>query len=280
MNEIQAILVGFIQGLSEFLPISSSAHIVFASSLYKLIAGISLPAVAPSEEVFFDIVVHLATLFAVLIFFREEIKEILVGFFSGLKNKKYDDNNFKIGLYIIITTGITGVIGLLIKDFAHSLVSNPKIVSLLLVLTGFILLFSEKFKKENKEINLKSAIIIAIAQGLAVFPGLSRSGLTISSAIFQGIDRVKAAKFSFLMSIPVIILASLIYPLLELNIAEIQTFNFKAIILGFITAFVSGYICIKYFMNFLGKSSLKSFAYYCFGCGLVMFLIFSLCHHL
>ena len=175
---------------------------VFASNLYKLIAGVPLPEVASAEEIFFDIAVHLATLFAVLIFFRAEIKEILVGFFSGIKNKKYDDNNFKIGLYIIITTGITGVIGLLIKDFAHSLVSNPKIVSLLLLLTGCILLFSEKFKKENKEIDMKSAIIIAIAQGLAVFPGLSRSGLTISSAIFQGIDRGKAAKFSFLMSIP------------------------------------------------------------------------------
>lgn len=296
MQTMQAVIVGVVQGLSEFLPISSSAHIVFASAIYKLVTGIPLPDIASSEEVFFDISLHFATLLAVLLFFKNEIIQIIKGFFIGLKDKNFREPNFKMSIYIILATFITAVLALLFKDIAHFLVGSPKIVSCLLVVTGFILFFSEKFKKQStspvptpeneicdtglNKFDFKSVILIGLAQGLAVFPGLSRSGLTIASAIFQGIDRVSAAKFSFLISIPIIILASAIYPLLELDFSQIQTFNFKAIIFGMITAFISGYLCIKYFMRFLAKSTLKSFAYYCWVVGVLMFALFSLCHRL
>lgn len=280
MQTMQAVIVGAVQGLSEFLPISSSAHIVFSSAIYKLVMGVPLPDVASGEEVFFDITIHLATLVAILIFFKKDIINIIKSFFNGIKEKNYQEPNFKMAVFIIVATFVTSILAFVLKDFAHSLVSNPKLVSVFLIITGFVLFFSEKFKKSTGKITLKSTILIALAQGLAVFPGLSRSGLTIASAIFQGIDRVSAAKFSFLISVPIIILASTIYPLLELDLAEIQTFNFKAIILGMITAFVSGYFCIKYFMNFLAKSTLKSFAYYCWIVGVLMFVLFSTCHHL
>ena len=277
MDTLQAGLVGFVQGLSEFLPISSSAHIVFTSALYKLATGTSLPDVASSEEIFFDIAVHLATLIAVFIFFRKEIVDIIKAFFVGLKTKDFKNPEFKISIYIIITTFITGVIGLLIKDLADILVANPKIVSLLLLVTGCVLLASEKFKKNNSlDLSLKSVIFIGIAQGLAVFPGLSRSGLTIATAVFQGIERAKAARFSFLMSAPVIILASMVYPFLEFDMNQVVDFNFKAITVGFIVAFVSGYLCIKYFMKFVEKYSLAGFSYYCFMAGIAMFILFSL----
>ena len=128
MQTLQAVIVGAVQGISEFLPISSSAHIVFAQSIYKLITGSQVLTQVGSEEIFFDIIVHLATVLAVLIFFFKDIVTILKEFFKGIIQKKYDNPDFKLALYIIIATPITGIIGLILKDPTHSLVENPKIV--------------------------------------------------------------------------------------------------------------------------------------------------------
>ena len=277
MHTPQAIITGAIQGLSEFLPISSSAHIVFSNELYEIIASLKLSDV--QEEIFFSIIIHLATLIAVLIYFFKDLKEIFLGFFSAIKNKDYNNENFKLVSYIVLTTIITGIIGLLIKEPAENLMSNPQVICFLLFITGLILLTSEKFYKGNKEINLKNAILIAIAQGLAVLPGFSRSGLTISMALFCGIERVKAARFSFLMSIPIILLASMIYPLFELDFTQIANFNHKAMFLGFLTSFIIGYLCIKYFMKLLGHLSLRIFGYYCLAASVLMFGLFQVFHH-
>ncbi|MBQ8847862.1 MAG: undecaprenyl-diphosphate phosphatase [Candidatus Gastranaerophilales bacterium] len=279
MHTLQAIITGSIQGLSEFLPISSSAHIVFSNELYGLITNTDISNTLNEEEVFFDIMVHLATLFAVLIYFFNDLKTIILDFFKSIKTKEYKNENFKLVNYIALSTIITGVIGLVLKEKVENLITNPQIVCILLFITGIILLFSERMYKGNKKITLKSAILISIAQGLAVFPGFSRSGLTIATGLFQGLDRVQAARFSFLMSIPIILLASLVYPIIELDFSQIMTFNFKAIICGFIASFVVGYFCIKYFMRLLGKLSLRSFAYYCFVASIVMFLLFQFFYH-
>lgn len=274
MQTLQAIITGTIQGLSEFLPISSSAHIVFSNYLYGLITNTQLDEIAKQEEIFFDITVHLATLFAVLIYFFNDLKKIFVNFINSIKTKDYKNEDFKLIGYIVLSTLITGAIGVIFKKPVENLISNPKIVCVLLFITGLILLFSEKLYKGNKNINLKSTIFIAIAQGFAIFPGFSRSGLTIATALFCGMNRVKAARFSFLMSIPIIALASLVYPLLELDFKEFSSFNLKAISIGFIFSFVVGYLCIKYFMQLLGKISLKGFAYYCFIISIIMFILF------
>ena len=121
--------------------------------------------------------------------------------------------------------------------------------------------------------DIKTSIFIGLAQGLAIFPGLSRSGLTIATGMFNGLDRVKAAKFSFILSIPIIILASMIYPLLELNISEVHTFNFKAMAVGCALSFITGFLCIKFFMKFLEKFSLKCFAWYCWVIGIIMIFV-------
>ncbi len=280
MDTIQAVLMGFVQGLSEFLPISSSAHIVFTSAIYKIVTGQSLELSQNGEEVFFDIVVHLGTLFAILIFFKKDIMDIIKGFFTGLVKKDFRDQNFLYGSYIIIATGFTGVLALLFEGLAHKLIENPMIVALLLIITGFILFFSNQYKQNEAKINLKNAILIGVAQGLAVFPGLSRSGLTISTGVFKGINRIDAAKFSFLLSAPIILLASFAYPLIKLDFDDIQTFNFTAIFWGFLVSFISGYFCIKYFMRFLEKSNLRSFAYYCWIVGGLMFGLFAIFRHL
>ena len=279
MHTLQAVITGAIQGLSEFLPISSSAHIVFSNELYELITKTNVLQEVSQEEIFFNIMVHLATLFAVVIYFFKDLKKIFKDYLLSIKDKNFKDDNFKLVNYIMLTTVITGVIGLLIKDKVEQLISNPQTICFLLLITGLILLFSEKFYKGDKKLSLKTAIFVAIAQGLAVFPGFSRSGLTISCAIFNGMNRVEAARFSFLMSIPVIFLASLIYPLFELDFASIATFNHKAIILGFLTSFVVGYLCIKYFMRLLGQLSLRIFGYYCLIVGCVMFGLFQFYYH-
>ena len=280
MQTLQAIIVGAIQGISEFLPISSSAHIVFAQSIYKLATGSAALDTVAAQEVFFDIIVHLATLLAVLIFFRKDIIDIIKALYYGIKNKNYTDGDFKTGVFIIAATPVTCIIALLLKEPTHALLENPKIVSLFLIGTGFILYFSEKLKSKNREIDLKTSLWTGLAQGLAIFPGLSRSGLTIATQVFLGVDRVKAARFSFLMSIPIIIGASMVYPLLDMDFSQAANINVKAFFWGFLTSFVTGYLCVKYFMKLLGKVTLKCFSYYCFAAGVAMFVLFSVCHRI
>ena len=155
MDYLQSVLVGFMQGLTEFLPVSSSAHIVLTQSLYKIFTGTSTLGVidpATSEEIFFDIVVHLGTLGAVFIYFRNEIAELLKAFFNAVKTRDFSSYEAKLCLYILLGTMITGMLALPLKDFTEHLVSTPYLVGAFLVVTGFILFFSEKIaKKFSKE---------------------------------------------------------------------------------------------------------------------------------
>ena len=278
MDIIQAILMGIVQGLSEFLPISSSAHLVFTSNFYKVFKGMEIVQES-NQEVFLDIMLHLGTLIAVLIFFRREILEIVKAIFFGLKNKEYNSKDFKMGMYIIVGTFVTVLIAYPLNEVAEFLVFKPAIVGCLLIYTGGLLLFSEwygKRIKDKKEITLKSSILIAIAQGLAALPGFSRSGLTIATGLLNGHDRTVAARYSFLLCIPIILGASMVYPLIKLDFAEVITYNWTAIILGTIVSGVVGYFCIKYFLKFVSKFSLGIFGYYCLLMGLITTIFFSI----
>ena len=281
MNFIQAILMGIVQGLSEFLPISSSAHLVFTSNFYKVLKGIEIVQ-SSNEEVFFDIMVHLGTLIAVIIFFRKDIMQILKAMWHALKTKDWSDKEAKLGLYIIAGTIITIILALPINEIAEKLVYAPLIVGILLFITGFKLLYSEykskKIEEKKDEVNLKSSILIGLAQGLAALPGFSRSGWTIATGLFCGLDRVTAARYSFLLSIPIILGASMVYPLIKIDVHEAMLYNWKAIIAGTVISAIVGYLCIKYFMKFISKFSLAIFGYYCLIAGIftaVFFAIFS-----
>lgn len=280
MNFIQAILMGIVQGLSEFLPISSSAHLVFTSNFYKVFKGIEIVQTS-NEEVFFDIMVHLGTLIAVMIFFRKDIINILKAMHNAFKTKDWSNNDAKLGLFIIAGTIITVAMALPINNIAEKLVYSPAIVGVLLFFTGFALLYSEykskKIEAKKTEVDLKTSIFIGIAQGLASLPGFSRSGWTIATGLFLGLDRVTSAKYSFLLSIPIILGASMVYPLLEIDIQEAVKYNWTAIITGTIVSAITGYICIKYFMKFISKFSLKIFGYYCIIAGIATAVFFSLC---
>ena len=260
MHLLQAILMGIVQGLSEFLPISSSAHLVFTSNFYKVFKGIELIEES-NQEIFLDIMLHVGTLIAVLIFFRKDIIKIIKAFYLGIKDKNYSSPDFKMGVYILLGTLLTILVAYPLNEVAGDLVFNPAIVGLLLVITGIILLFSELQAKkitEKKEVNLKNSVLMGIAQGLAALPGFSRSGLTIATGL----------------SIPIIVIASIFYPLIKLDINEVITYNWTAIIVGTIVSGIIGYLCIKYFLKFLGKFSLAVFGYYCLLMGIFTFIFF------
>ena len=278
MDLIQTILMGIVQGLSEFLPISSSAHLVFTSNFYKVFKGIEIVQES-NQEVFLDIMLHLGTLIAVLIFFRKEIMEIIKALYFGLKNKDYSSKDFKTGIYIMLGTVVTVLIAFPLNEVAEFLVFKPAIVGGLLMFTGCLLLFSEwlgKRIKDKKDITLKSSILIAIAQGLAALPGFSRSGLTIATGLLSGHERKTAAEYSFLLSIPIILGASMVYPLIKLDFAEVVTYNWVAIIVGTIVSGIVGYLCIKYFLKFVGRFSLGIFGYYCLIMGIATAIFFGI----
>ena len=279
MNFIQAILMGLVQGLSEFLPISSSAHLVFTSNFYKVFKGIEIVQQS-NEEVFFDIMVHLGTLVAVLIFFRKDIINILKAMFNAIKTKDWSDKEAKLGLYIMLGTVVTVCLAFPIHEFAEKLVYTPSIVGILLFITGFVLLGSEYMSKhfvaKKENIDLKTSIFIGLAQGLAALPGFSRSGWTIATGLFFGLDRVNAARYSFLLSIPIILGASMVYPLVKIDIQEAMQYNWSGIIAGTIVSAITGYLCIKYFMKFISKFSLAIFGYYCIIAGILTAVFFGI----
>lgn len=279
MHILQAIIMGIVQGLSEFLPISSSAHLVITSNLYKVLKNIPIHEES-TQEIFLDIMLHLGTLIAVLIFFRKDIMEIIKAFVNSIKTKDFSDKNAKLALYILLGTVITVVIAFPLNEVAGALVFSPKIVGLLLILTGILLFSSEAYSKKLEEksdnIDFKTSVIMAIAQGLAALPGFSRSGLTISAGLLSKKDRVTAAKYSFLLSIPIIIGASMVYPFLKIDMSEFASYNWNAIIIGTIVSAIVGYLCVKYFLKFVGKYSLAFFGYYCIIIGVSTFVFFNI----
>ena len=279
MNFIQAILMGIVQGLSEFLPVSSSAHLVFTSNFYKVFKNI--PIVAQSnEEVFFDIMLHLGTLVAVLIFFRKDVWDILKALIDACKKRDFSDHKAKLALYIIAGTLVTIALALPFNEVAEHLVYHPALVGGLLVITGGVLFFSEYLSKKRGEksgkVNLKQALLIGLAQGVAVLPGFSRSGWTMATGLFMGLDRETSARYSFLLSIPIILGASMVYPIIKIDVAEAVNYNWVAIAAGTLVSGVVGYLCIKYFMKFISRFSLNVFGYYCVIMGLFTLVFFNI----
>ncbi len=277
MNLIQAIIMGLMQGLTEFLPVSSSGHLVLTSSLYKYFTHKDF-VTGGSEEVVFDIVLHLGTLLAVCIFFKDDIIKITKAFINACLKKDFSDADAKMAAFILLGTVFTVLVAFPLKIVSESLINLPYIVGIFIFITGCILYIgewaSEKKQVKTDKVDLKTAIIIGLAQGIASIPGISRSGSTISTGILLRLDRVTCARYSFLLSLPIIIGASIFYPIIELELNEFLNFNWIAFIVGFIVSFISGYFCIKYFLKFLAKHSMKVFAYYCWIAGAFMFVFF------
>ncbi len=278
MDIVQSVILGLIQGVTEFLPVSSSGHLVLSSSIYKALTGQAI-ASGGSEEIFFDIMLHLSTLVAIIIYFRKDIKNIFQVFFKCVKNNTLKDNyEAQIPIYIAIGTTATVALAYPFKDHFEALVHNPSVVGLILILTGTILyateFISDKIPKKTSKLTWKKAALIGLAQGCAIAPGLSRSGSTIAAGLATGLDRTTCAKYSFLLSIPIILLAAIFHSIKMIGVYEILTYNWIAISVGCLFAGISGYFCIKYFIMFINKNKLNVFAYYCWGVGLLMFISF------
>lgn len=270
MDILHTVLSGFVQGLTEFLPVSSSGHLVLFSSLYKVLTGVEYVNVG-QEEIFTDIILHVGTLVAVLYYFRKDIVNICKSFFNALKTRKFDTFESKLPGYLVLGTIFTVFIAFPLNELCEKFVASPVITGIFLVITGCVLMSSERFsqnREKSDKITLKQAVLIGVAQGIAAIPGLSRSGMTIATGLFSGLDRLTAARYSFLLSIFIILGASVFYPFLKFEPEQFAVLSWNSIIAGFLTSMITGYFCIKYFLKFLAKYSMKIFAYYCWIIGI------------
>ncbi|MCK5487123.1 MAG: undecaprenyl-diphosphatase UppP [Desulfobacterales bacterium] len=273
MNSTEAIILGIIQGLTEFLPVSSSGHLVLFQQLFGL----------KEAELFFDVCVHLGTLVAVIIVFRQEIIKIisallqlvsLAGQKEKFLQKVKSDPELKMAVFIVIGSIPTAILGLLFASIADRLFSSALITGLMLMVTGLLLWLTRKAGTHAVSTSIGhltpgKAFIIGIVQGLAIIPGISRSGSTISTGLLLGVDRETAARYSFLLSIPAIVGAGL------LSLKEGFSQTNPAIwisLLGAVPAALVGYGALKSLLHMVKKGRLYVFAPYCWLVGILAIL--------
>ena len=256
MDWLKSLLLGIIQGLTEFLPVSSSGHLEIAKAL------LGDTSVA-EQSMLTTVVLHGATALATMVVFRKDIVEI----FSGLFQFKWN-NETKFSLKIIISMVPAAVIGVLFEEQMEVLFEDQiLLVGFMLLITGVLLFLADKAKTTDKGVSYKNAFIIGISQMIAILPGISRSGATISTSVLLGIDRTKAARFSFLMVVP-LILAKMGKDLTS-GMITMENTNIFPLTIGFIAAFVTGILACTWMIKLVQKSKLSYFAYYCFAVGII-----------
>jgi undecaprenyl-diphosphatase len=269
MTIIQSILLGIVQGLTEFLPISSSGHLVIIPKLL----GWQIPA---QEAFIFDVLVQVATLLAVIAYFWQELITIIQAFFAGLvRRAPFEDPFSRLGWYLILATIPAGVIGLMIKDLVEQAFNSLAAAGFFLLITAGLLLLAERLGNRGRgidQLNWVDAIWIGFFQALAIFPGVSRSGATITGAMLRGLERPSSARFSFLMSIPIMLAAGLSASLDLFNLPDVLS-SLPVFIPGFVTAAVVGYISIRWLIGYLTHHPLTVFSVYCALVGTVAIVV-------
>ena len=259
----EALILGVIQGLTEFLPVSSSGHL----ELGKVLLG---DESLPEESLLFTVVVHAATALSTVVVFRKDILEILKGLFQFKWN---EESQFSVK--IIVSMMPAAIVGVLFNDQIEALFNRQiLLVGAMLVLTGLLLFLADRAKRTEKQVGFGQAAIIGISQAIAILPGISRSGATISTSVLLGIDREKAARFSFLMVVP-LILGKIAKDLMDGNISSELT-NVMPLAVGFTAAFISGLVACTWMISLVKKSQLRYFSYYCFvvGFGAILATLF------
>ena len=250
MDIIEAIILGVVQGLTEFLPVSSSGHLELA----KAILG---DTSVPEESLTFTVVLHFATALSTLVIFRKEIIEICKGLFQFQWN-----DECKFSLKIIISMLPAVIVGLLFEKELESFFGGKiGLVGCMLLLTALLLLLADKAKNTNKEVSIFNAVLIGISQAIAMLPGISRSCATISASVLLGVDRTRAAKFSFLMVVP-LIFGKIGKDVLSGDL-NFQSSEIVPIAMGFIAAFLSGLLACNWMISLVKKSKLSYFSIYC-----------------
>ncbi len=266
MSYFEAVLFGIVQGITEFIPVSSTAHLIIT----ELVLGYNFPGLA------FEILLHIASAMAVIVFYRKDLLEIGRGFFSylNLKNEK-DLVHFRYGLFLLVATAITGTLGILLKGQIQDFMKTPSFMAAALAVTGIFLIIIERVHhygdRREKDMVFRDSIIVGLGQTIAVIPGISRSGSTLIAALFTGLSRETAARYSFILVIPVI-LGSSVLTVGEAQMDMWSQLGAGPLLLSFATSFIFSWLSIIWLIDFLRKKRLIFFAFYCF---VVAFLIHS-----
>lgn len=266
MGLFQALILGIIQGATEFLPISSSGHLV----LFPAFLGWDSPSLV------FDTSVHLATLIAVVAVFWRDLIMLIISWWRGLKNgRPFESTESRLAWWVIVGT-VPGVLaGLFLEDTFESFFASPRAAGCFLLLTAVLLVLAEVLGRRRRDITTVTwldSLLIGVGQAAAISPGLSRSGTTMAVGMFRGITRESAARFSFILSVPIITGAGLVqlYDLLRYG-------NFSAeatsLLIGFLSAAISGYLAIRWFMSYLRKRPLYPFSIYCVAVGVLAIVL-------
>lgn len=257
----QAVILAIVQGLTEFLPVSSSAHLILPSQVLGW----------PDQGLAFDVAVHVGTLLAVMLYFRSDIKRLFIGFInSSFLNKPNQDG--KLAWWIIIATLPAGFIGLCLNGSVEEHLRNALTIASTTIIFGLLLLFADKRTNLTKKLQampLKHAVVIGFAQALALIPGTSRSGITITAALLMGYERSEAARFSFLLSIPLILLAGS-FKTYEMLVTT-SPIPWSFIFMGALVSCISAYICIHYFLKLIEQLSMTPFVIYRLALGTFLF---------
>lgn len=256
MGALEAFILGIVQGLTEFLPVSSSGHLEIGKALF---GDTSLP----EESLMFTVVVHFATACSTLVVFRKDVWLIIKGLFSPTMN---DEKKFS--LKIIISMLPAAFVGVVFNDLIESFFNGKVLlVGGMLLLTGILLFFADKAKVTEKKVSYLDAVVIGVAQAIAILPGISRSGATIATSVLLGVDRQRAARFSFLMVVP-LIFGKIAKDLIDggMLFTSAQSVN---LLVGFIAAFVSGFFACKWMIELVKRSKLVYFSVYCFIVGAI-----------
>lgn len=264
MSLIESFLLGLLQGITEFLPISSSGHLVMAQVLFgELPHGIT-----------FELIVHFGTLGSIIIYFYNDLKEMVISAGKMIThpvecyNNWNDDYATRLNIYILVSMIPAGIAGFTIRHQIEDVFANPIGVSLMFLTTGTFLYFTKYFGYGKKTLNMKNIFLVGIAQAFALLPGVSRSGATISLAVFLGINRDDIARFTFLMMLPVIAGAILVEAIEASRVGLQEDLIFQYLI-GFTTALVSGYYALKYLIRLFKSKGIHYFAYYCWAIGII-----------
>ena len=253
---IQSLLLGILQGLTEFLPVSSSGHLEIGKALFGF-------EQSKEDSLLFTVVVHAATALSTIVVFRKDIGQIFSGLFKG------DADQWRFASRIVLSMVPAAFVGLVFLDELESLFDGAiSFVATMLLLTGVLLLIADRTSKKHKKIGFLEAGMIGLAQAIAILPGISRSGATISTAVILGVDKEKAARFSFLMVIPLILGKMIVdtKSLMEMGSAG-ATESLVSLLIGFTAAFFTGIWACQAMISFVKKSKLSYFAYYCFAVG-------------
>lgn len=263
---LQALLLGLVQGATEFLPISSSGHLVLVPWLLGW----------ENHGLAFDAMLHLGTLAAVVAFFWQDLRELMVGALLSIKERSLaGDPRRKMAWCIVLGTLPAALLGFGFEDFFEALFAAPVYVGILLLVTGALLAISERRGQMAlglDQVGWLDALVVGLGQALAIAPGISRSGATMSAGLWRGLRREAAARFSFLLSIPIILGAGL-YKLKDLWGTPLAVESPVALLAGFLAAAISGFLSIRFLLGYLRYGRLYPFAVYCWAAGLVTLLI-------